>query len=170
MTEPPWIKSILDDPTASTRMKYVASQARSYGDGHRKFIHLLDGGITDNLGLRGALDRAIAREQYASVPSVPWKIPRRVAIIVVDAHTDSDYGWDSQEHSIGWGALLSSLGSCAVRAARNRANLVRKNASILMAELLIHLHNAIVIRACAGSPQNPAKCGTTRALEGLSRQ
>lgn len=112
--EPEWIKSILDDPTASTRLRYVASQARSYGDGHRKFIHLLDGGITDNLGLRGALDRAIAREQSTPVPSVPWRIPRRVALIVVDAHTDADYGWDSKEHSLSRAKLLGSLGNVAV--------------------------------------------------------
>lgn len=113
-TEPEWIQSILQDPAASTRLKFVASQARSYVDGHRKFIHLLDGGLSDNLGLRGALDRAIAREQYTRVPSVPSRLPRRVAIIVVDAHTDSDYGWDSKEHSLGLGALLGSLSQVAV--------------------------------------------------------
>ncbi|HWW01162.1 MAG TPA: patatin-like phospholipase family protein [Candidatus Acidoferrum sp.] len=112
--EPEWIESILDDPAASIRMRYVASQARSYGDGHRKFIHLLDGGLSDNLGLRGALDRAIAREQSAQVPSVPRRIPRRVALIVVDAHTDKDYGWDSKEHTRGLGALLGSVGQAAV--------------------------------------------------------
>jgi NTE family protein len=83
-------------------------------DGHRRFIHLLDGGLSDNLGLRGALDRAIAREQFARVPSVPTKLPHRVAIIVVDAHTDSDYGWDTREHALGLGALLGSLGEVAV--------------------------------------------------------
>jgi NTE family protein len=112
--EPEWIKSILDDPTASTRVRYVAAQARSYGDGHRKFIHLLDGGLSDNLGLRGALDRAIAREQFTQMPSVPWRIPRRVALIVVDAHTDADYGWDSKEYSLSRAKLLGSLGHVAV--------------------------------------------------------
>jgi NTE family protein len=112
--EPEWIKSILEDPTASTRLKYMASQARSYLDGHRHFIHLLDGGLSDNLGLRGALDRAIAREQSAQVPSVPWKLPCRIALIVVDAHTDKDYGWDSKEHSLGLGALLGSVSGAAV--------------------------------------------------------
>lgn len=40
------------------------------------------------LGLRAALDRAVAREQYTEVPGVPWMLPRRVAIVVVNAHTD----------------------------------------------------------------------------------
>jgi len=112
--EPTWIKSILENPTASTRLKYVAAHARSYGDERRQFIHLLDGGLSDNLGLRGALDRAIAREQSAQVPSVPRRIPRRVALVVVDAHTDKDYGWDSKEHSLNRTKLLGSLGHVAV--------------------------------------------------------
>jgi NTE family protein len=112
--EPEWIKSILENPTASTRLKYMAAHARSYGDEHRQFIHLLDGGLSDNLGLRGALDRAIAREQFTQMPGVPWRIPRRVALIVVDAHTDSDYGWDSKEHSLSRAKLLGSLGHVAV--------------------------------------------------------
>ena len=112
--QPDWIKSILEDPTASSRLKYVAAHARSYGDERRRFIHLLDGGLSDNLGLRGALDRAIAREQSAPVPSVPWNLPRRVALIVVDAHTDSDYGWDSKEHSLSRAKLLGSLGHVAI--------------------------------------------------------
>ena len=112
--EPEWIQQIMQNPAASGRLKYVATQARSYLDGHRRFIHLLDGGLSDNLGLRGALDRAIAREQYSRIPSVPAKLPRRIAMIVVDAHTDSDYGWDSKEHSLGLGALLGSLSQVAV--------------------------------------------------------
>ena len=112
--EPEWIQSILDDPAASTCVRYVASQAHSYLDGHRRFIHLLDGGLSDNLGLRSALDRAIAREQCTQLPSVPQSIPRRVALIVVDAHTDKEYGWDSKDHSLGLGALLGSVGQVAM--------------------------------------------------------
>lgn len=112
--EPHWIRSITDNPSASARLQFVATQARSYLDGHRRFIHLLDGALADNLGLRGALDRAIAREEYTRVPSVPMNLPHKVAVIVVDAHTDSDYGWDSKEHSLGLGALLGSLSQVAV--------------------------------------------------------
>jgi len=112
--EPEWIQSILTDPASSSRLKYVASQARSYVTGRRHFIHLLDGGLSDNLGLRGALDRAMAHEEFSPVPGLPSQLPRRIAIIVVNAHTDSDYGWDSNEYSLGLGALLGSLGHVAV--------------------------------------------------------
>lgn len=112
--EPPWIHSILQNPHASPRLNYVATQAHSYTDGHRRFVHLLDGGLSDNLGLRGALDRALAREHAIDVPSVPWKLPRRVALIVVDAHTESDYGWDSKERALGLGSLIGSVGQVVV--------------------------------------------------------
>jgi NTE family protein len=112
--DPEWIKAILEDPSASSRLNYLALEARSYTDGRRRFVHLLDGGLSDNLGLRGALDRAIAREQAFRIPSVPLEIPRRIAIIVVDAHTDRNYGWDAKEHSLGLGALLGSVSQAAV--------------------------------------------------------
>jgi NTE family protein len=107
--EPEWIANILDDPDASSRLKYVASQARTYRTGRRRYVHLLDGGLSDNLGLRGGLDRAMAHEEYARIPGVPAKLPRRIAIIVVNAHTDADYGWDANEYSLSLGALLGSL-------------------------------------------------------------
>jgi NTE family protein len=112
--EPGWIQPILDDPAASARMRYVASQARSYTDGHRHFIHLVDGGFSDYLGLRGAIDRVIACEQSTHLPSVPLRIPRRVALIVVDADRDFDYGWDVKEHPLGLRALLGSVGQVTV--------------------------------------------------------
>jgi len=112
--EPEWIPSILDNPATSARMRYVASQARSYTDGHRQFIHLVDGGFSDYLGLRGAIDRIIAREQSAQLPGVPLRLPRRVALIVVDADRDFDYGWDSKEHPLGFRALLGSVGQVTV--------------------------------------------------------
>ena len=95
-------------------MRYVASQARSYTDGHRHFIHLVDGGFSDYLGLRGAIDRVIACEQSTQFPSTPLRIPRRVALIVVDADRDFDYGWDSKEHPLGLRALLGSVGQVTV--------------------------------------------------------
>jgi hypothetical protein len=42
------------------------------------------------------------------------EVPRRIAIIVVDAHTDKDYGWDAKEHSLGLGALLGSVSQATV--------------------------------------------------------
>src|SRR5437870_9714798 len=46
--EPEWIGSALTDPAASSRLRNLALQARSYLDGDkRRFIHLVDGGVSD---------------------------------------------------------------------------------------------------------------------------
>ena len=108
--EPEWIQSALADPKASTRLKDLALQARSYVDGdRRKFIHLVDGGITDNLGLRGPVERAIKLEESVMTPQATVKIPRRLAIIIVDASRERDYGWDSKDRTLGLGTLMGSV-------------------------------------------------------------
>jgi NTE family protein len=109
-TEPQWIHSVLADPTASSRLKSVALQERSYLDGdRRKFIHLVDGGIADNLGLRGAAERAIQLENPHLNSTAPIRLPRRLAFIIVDANTERDYGCDSKDQKLGLGALLHSV-------------------------------------------------------------
>jgi len=108
--EPEFIKSVLSNPTASSRLKNLALQERSYVDGdRRKFIHLVDGGIADNLGLRGPVERAIKLEESGMTPQVPVKIPRRLAIIIVDASTERDYGWDSKDRTLGLGTVMGSV-------------------------------------------------------------
>jgi NTE family protein len=108
--EPEWIQSALSNPTASSRLKDLALQERSYIDGdRRKFIHLIDGGITDNLGLRGPAEWAIQIEEAGMTPQAPVKIPRRLAIIIVDASTEKDYGWDSRDRTLGLRTVMGSV-------------------------------------------------------------
>ena len=113
--EPEWIGSALTDPAASSRLRNLALQARSYLDGDkRRFIHLIDGGVSDNLGLRGSTDNAVV---YAggSRPSPALQKARRIAVIIVDANTDPDYGWDSTERSPGFWNLLGLVGGVPIR-------------------------------------------------------
>ncbi len=108
--EPEWIHSALSNPTASSRLKNLALQQSSYIDGdRRKFIHLVDGGIADNLGLRGPVERAIKLEEAGMTAQAPVKIPRRLVIIIVDASTDRDYGWDSRDRTLGLGTVMGSV-------------------------------------------------------------
>jgi NTE family protein len=110
--EPEWIRAALTDPTASTpRVKHLALQARSYSDGQRRrFVHLLDGGLTDNLGLRGSLDRALVQEGTSGPLLSPFlEKTRRLAVIIVDAHVEPDYGWDSKERSPRLPDLVGSI-------------------------------------------------------------
>jgi NTE family protein len=115
VAEPDDFQSVLSDPTASSRLKNLALQARSYVDGdRRKFVHLIDGGITDNLGLRGLAERALELQQPGTTMNATLKLPHRVAIIIVDANTATDYGWDANDYSRGMKALLGSIEQIAV--------------------------------------------------------
>ena len=108
--EPEFIESVLSNPSASSRLKDLALQERSYADGdRRKFIHLVDGGISDNLGLRGPVERAIKLEEPGMTAQAPVKIPRRLAIIIVDASAERDYGWDSKDRTLGLGTVMGSV-------------------------------------------------------------
>jgi NTE family protein len=108
--EPEFIQSVLANPVASSRLKDLALQERSYVDGdRRKFIHLIDGGIADNLGLRGPVERAIKLEESGVTPQARIKIPRRLAIIIVDASRKQNYGWDSGDRTLGLGTVMGSV-------------------------------------------------------------
>ena len=108
--EPEAVESVLTNSMASSRLKDLALQERSYVDGdRRKFIHLVDGAISDNLGLRGPIERAIKLEEAGTLPQAPMKIPRRLAIIIVDASAERDYGWDSRDRTLGLGTVMGSV-------------------------------------------------------------
>lgn len=100
--EPEWIRSALADPGTSVRKKNRALAARSYCmDGERRrFIHLLDGGIADNLGLRSLVEGVIERRSPDPVPrALDRQKIRRVAVIIVDAEVGAELGAESKEQA-----------------------------------------------------------------------
>lgn len=109
--EPEWIRSALTNARASDRRRNLALAERTYLDGRkRRFIHLFDGGITDNLGLRGAVDGAISRESTSSaLHDFHMGTVRRIAVIIVDAHASTEFGWDSSESSPRFPAMIRSI-------------------------------------------------------------
>jgi len=106
-----WIRSALADPDVSDRRRDRALAQRSYLDGQRRrFIHLFDGGITDNLGLRGAVDEAIERgNTLDAFQRFHMENVKRIAVILVDAQVKAEFGWDSTERSPAFGAMLRSI-------------------------------------------------------------
>jgi len=96
---PAWIQRVLSDPDTGPRLRNRAQEAASYKDGgRRRFIHLLDGGLTDNLGLRGVMDLTLLGDQVDGLVAVdPITRAQRVVLIMVDAHVQRDYGLDVLE-------------------------------------------------------------------------
>lgn len=94
--EPDWVPQALNDRAASARRFYKASELRSYLDRTRRpYIHLLDGGISDNTGLRGLLDRILAeRNPQRLTRALGAPALRKVVLIMVSAETRPDLSLD----------------------------------------------------------------------------
>lgn len=90
-------------------LKFLADGLGSFADKeNRKYIHFVDGGITDNIGLRAIFDTVtISGGAGAYVSKLNRRPPRKLALIAVDASTEPVYEMDvtnkqpSLAHSIG---------------------------------------------------------------------
>jgi len=90
--EPAWIATALASPRLDPRRFQVASETAAYLDRKETpYIHLVDGGIADNLGIRGPLDQVIGGGGIvARFKSLHLERPHHIGFIVVDASTTPD--------------------------------------------------------------------------------
>ncbi|MHC4186847.1 MAG: patatin-like phospholipase family protein [Planctomycetota bacterium] len=90
---PQWIEEDLKLRSTNPRRFRKAHQAASYIDHcRRKYIHLIDGGVGDNLGVYSALNAL-------NSPSSPWNIQdlenvRQIIVIAVNSQNDPMRSWD----------------------------------------------------------------------------
>ncbi len=108
---------------ADYRMRLFRTQERSYLDGRaRPYIHLVDGGLADNLGVRRLLDRALAGggmgAAFSEVRIAPGSI-RRLVLVTVNAERDPEQRIDETDHVPGTAAVVDAL----LFGAGNRATL-----------------------------------------------
>ncbi|MGM0693404.1 MAG: patatin-like phospholipase family protein [Pseudomonadota bacterium] len=94
--EPGWVQAALTDRASSARRYYKASELRSYLDAERRpYIHLLDGALSDNTGLRALLDRILSREDpLRPAKALDTQALRKVVLIMVSAETRPDLSID----------------------------------------------------------------------------
>jgi NTE family protein len=100
----------------SERRFYLANNLSVYLDSEKKrYIHLVDGGVADNLGLRAILDRVLLRGSvWESIKGTPAEKVQKVVIIVVNAETEPDKKWDRIEKIPPFGAMSSAYSSIAI--------------------------------------------------------
>ena len=90
--EPQWITRALTDRQHSVRRYALASDLRTYLDSRRrKYVHLLDGGLSDNLGLRFMLDRLTLSDPGEMIDTFQRSNLRRLVQIVVNAQARHDF-------------------------------------------------------------------------------
>ncbi len=117
MKIPPWaVPFIASDnpPRPAARAIRTLKQVQAYGDGaNRPFLHLVDGGVADNLGMRSVLDTFEVLETLSeSGISTPFDKVRRIVVFVVNSFSDPPTNWDTSENPPGTVAtMLKSAGT-----------------------------------------------------------
>jgi len=103
---PGWLKPFLDTdnpPRPAARAIRALKSEQTYRDGaHRPYLHLVDGGVSDNVGMRAVLDALEILEALheAGVPS-PFDNARRIIVFIVNSLSSPPTNWDESENPPG---------------------------------------------------------------------
>ena len=89
-TRPPWLIALKKRAAGNAVLEQLAAGVETYYDKERrKYAHFVDGGITDNLGLRAIFDVIEAAGGPRSyLEKMHRKPPHRLVVLVVDASTE----------------------------------------------------------------------------------
>jgi NTE family protein len=103
---PPWVKvftTSTNPPRPAARAIRELRDIETYGDSvHRPYLHLVDGGVSDNLGMRGVLDALELLEAlHDDGQPTPLDHVRRVIIFVVNSLSSPPTNWDESENPPG---------------------------------------------------------------------
>lgn len=112
-TLPPLKKDWVDRARLGDRRSdrfYAAEQVLAYKDPSRRHLHLLDGGLTDNIGARailqgvGTFDRPVKRDVggrellggWSALTLLNQRKAKTVMVIIVNAKTGREKDWDTK--------------------------------------------------------------------------
>lgn len=125
--EPMWVDTAIQfDMEIAPRRYKRAREVRSYFDtANRPYVHLVDGGVSDNIGLRGTLyglkypDVLISGDQIDVTDSREFNLMRMIAdrkikkllIIIVDAKPGEDVHLDRSRKTPGLVSVINAVAS-----------------------------------------------------------
>jgi len=94
----------------------LANSLEPFLDSRQKpYIHLVDGGVADNLGLRAVLERVtLMGDPWASLKHAGMENVHKIVFVVVNAETETDTKWDRFEKVPPFGAMLDSFSSIGI--------------------------------------------------------
>jgi NTE family protein len=114
---PAWAKPFVDSdnpprPAARAIRSLKAEQAFS-DSAHRPYLHLVDGGVSDNVGMRAVLDALeIFESLHAAGMPTPLDSARRIIVFIVNSLSSPPTNWDQLENPPGTvDVLLKSAGT-----------------------------------------------------------
>ena len=107
---PEWFEEAILEGSTNTRRYHLAKALKSYLDPKKQpYIHLLDGGLVDNLGIRLIINTTLKEVDH-------WKIlrdrdleeVRKVVVIAVNAQTEGEPRFNKRDYSI---PIIDSMGA-----------------------------------------------------------
>ncbi|MGJ7562243.1 patatin-like phospholipase family protein [Variovorax sp. GB1R11] len=116
---PGWAKDVANPlnaerPSGRALLRYRDLE-RLQDSGNRPYLHIVDGGVSDNLGLRGLLE---ALEEIESSPTFERQTDfgrlRRIVVVIVDARSAPQTKWDRVPYSPGPVAQLLQASSVPI--------------------------------------------------------
>jgi len=107
---PAWLDDALRDHRGSKRRVRYAETVDNYLNGKSPYVYLVDGGVSDNLGLRGPLDDILLVGGIRKrLEQLGGRRPSHIAVIVVNAevHPEPEYAYSFAGPSLG--AMFSAV-------------------------------------------------------------
>ncbi len=103
---PPWVHAFIDSehpPRPAARAIRSLRAEEDYGDGAgRPYIHLVDGGVSDNVGMRAVLDSLEWLEAQREMGvATPLDKTKRIIVFIVNSLSSPPTNWDQVEASPG---------------------------------------------------------------------
>ena len=125
---PAWVERALKDYSLNPRRYQKALLTESYLKVHaegdeaqgpprpeRSYIHLLDGGIADNIGLRDPLDSIASNDSpWSLVNAINRGEIEKLVVIIVNARSDPDLDWDRQIDAPGLVDVLNTSAGTSI--------------------------------------------------------
>jgi NTE family protein len=112
----PWLEEALANRRENPRRYRVAQSWMELHDPEKQFLHLVDGGISDNLGLRAGLDILEAAggiERAAAYMHA--EVVDTMVIISVNAETDPDSTIDLSSAAPGFASMMNAVSGGQIR-------------------------------------------------------
>lgn len=109
-TPPEWLKEGLQEQGKNNRLYRAATQLNTYLDQEaHPYIHLLDGGLADNLGLRAIMDRILVEGGlWNTLKRFNQQDARHIVLIIVDASALPPSKWEQSDTSPPPSAILDA--------------------------------------------------------------
>ena len=110
---PPWAKAAQKSTDSTSRAHHLVTQMLKYADNKElEYIHLFDGGLTDNLGVRPFLNRlTLAGGSWELAKVMGVANTRRMLVIVVNAQSEMDTTFRRSNFDLSLGEAITATSS-----------------------------------------------------------